>query len=296
MANQIKAKDWVKWSHNGGYIFGKVINILTEDIASGSEKISATEKSPVAQVELFTGQTSYIQANLCVNVSEQDYQSAANELISNIINNSGVAGFEWGCEAYKKEVSAMKEECAKMKQDQESSSQSFSKMKEDYESTCKAKAELEAQIAKLQEDMQKANELHAAFKAETVAKERFAQLKELDAHAFLDKDPVKVMEIVKAMDESQFSNIVKVVTAAKTSLPQKTDQTLTSLPKSTDQTQTNLTKLTEAEVKESLDNAENKDDKALASVSNTKVNDKDLHISFVRENMKTVKNSKKNSK
>lgn len=299
MANELKAKDRVKWSHNGGYVFGTVINVVTSELTVGSEKISASDKAPYAQVELPTGQTSYVSAGLCTVVSATDYGSAISDIIASLIKHNGdtLGGWEYGCEAYKNDLKASKDVEAKFKKDFEEASAALTKAKKDYEDMCAAKSELEAQLAAAKVAKDTMASEYAAFKSDTVAKERVGQLKTLNAVAYLDKDESKVFGLVKVMSESEFSNIVKVVTAAQTNLPKSTDQTVTNLPKSTDQTQTNLTKLTQAEVETAVAEAKTEDDKSLASVTSSTVDKNKPFQDFFRANLKFAnKKSEKSSK
>ena len=182
-----------------------------------------------------------------------------------------------------------------MKNEYDSTCEVLAKTKQDYESMCKMKSDLEAQLtaAKTEKDTM-AKEFNS-FKSDTIAKERFAQLKSLDAVAYLDNDENKVLSLVKSMTEGEFSNIVKVVTAAKAGKPLATDQTQTSLPKSTDQTQTNLTKLTQAEAENAIDEVVVDKDKALANVTASEDNRKPLQ-DFFRSNFKFAKKSEKSAK
>lgn len=255
----LKLKDKVKWSVNGNYLFGTVANLFEKDLTVGSEKIVASEKEPIAQIELPSGQTAHVSVAACTVVEAKDFDQAVVDFISDVLQRTQ-AGFEWGCEAYKNEASTSKETIAKLTKDHQDMCESKSKIEKEF---AEYKTAREAEVAKMKEDYEKAKSTLAELQLDTQAKERISALKEISAVSYLGETEAAVLDQVKTMSQGEFDRILKVAKAAQTSLPKLTDQSQTALPKLTDQTQTSLPKLTQAEVQSGLDSATKDNDPAL---------------------------------
>ena len=243
-------------------------------------KISGFKGDTSATIETPTGALVEVAKAELIAISEEQYESAVDELVANLTtkqvkrnkksktvaeeSEAGNTMPDKNSAAVEAELAEAKKECAKYKAECEAAVAEFTKFKKDAEAAEAEKAALAKKLDEMTKCYETASAEVAKMQKAAVAQARIKDLKEFDAVASINSDEAEAAKELAEMDDKSYAAVVKV---AKASFQKLTSMTQTNLPKLTDQTQTNKPKLTDqtkAAETDSKSTAEEAIDKAVA--------------------------------